>query len=389
MTWERTGSGSQIVFSTHSPELIDPNYPDRISVLRKGTFDEGTTTMNRSHHRLFEPVRSALGARISSLPFIDGPNLVVEGLSDRTFIVRMSQHLAKRGQQHLDLSYLSIVVAEGCHRIPGIVLTAKSVAGDRAYITILLDNDEAGRTAAKAAKELDKYLAERKQVVMLDDILGPGLGKDSEMEDLVPPAVYYQAFCDVMREGEDKGNRKQFPAADSIVAKAQTRPIVDVVGDSKRGITEPDGKPEYDKEAVINRVFDILDHEPNEGQWDQFEDNLKKATLLLLDRVNENLRNKRHDEISRTMHLLIRDFVHMNPLSASKSRSVEMLDRVRELGNRVSPPGVFDREVDGLVSEFSLRKGLRSDAVENHNGFLGKLKQLPQRIVIDKSMSLM
>ena len=78
------------------------------------------------------------------------------------------------------------------------------------------------------------------------------------------------------------------------------------------------------------------------------------------------------------MRLLIKDFVHLNPLSATKSRTVEMLEHVRELGNRVAPIGVFDKEIDTLLSEFALRLGLRSEAVKNYGDLTAKLKQLPQ-----------
>jgi len=389
VTWQRNGMLSQILFSTHSPELIDPNYPERITVLRKGSFDEGTTTMHRAHHRLFEPVRSALGARVSSLPFIDGPNLVVEGLSDRTFILRMSQYLASRNLQHLDLACLSIVVAEGSHRIAGIAVTAKSVAGDRAYITILLDNDEPGRVAAAAARVQDKYLAERRQVVMIDEILGAGLGKDSEIEELIPAALYYQAFRDVTAPDTQCENPSGYPSVNEIVVQSKTRPIVDIVTAVRRAIQEPGQDPSYDKEAVINRVFDIVAEGGGSHHQPELEENLRKATEILLERINENLRNKRHDEISRTMRLLIKDFVHLNPLSATKSRTVEMLEHVRELGNRVAPIGVFDKEIDTLLSEFALRLGLRSEAVKNYGDLTAKLKQLPQRIAIDPSLALM
>ena len=389
VTLDREGQTSQIVFSTHSPELIDPNYPDRITVLRKGTFDEGTTVMNKAHHRLFEPVRSALGARVSSLPFIDGPNLVVEGLSDRTFILRMSQYLASRGQPHLDLSGLSIVVAEGSHRVAGITATAMSIPGDRAYITILLDNDEPGRRAAKEACALDKTLLDCKQVVRIDDILGPGLGKDSEIEDIIPARLYYQAFLDVMAHEIPTKPRTEYPDELVIVTQSRTRPIVDIVTEllpHSQGVAD---RLSYDKEAVIDRVFDNIREAKQAAEQSEFEESMRRATELLLEKVRENLRKKRHDEISRTMRLLVREFLQLNPLGSAKTRMADLLEQVRELGNRVSSVGVFDKEVDALHQDFALKQGLRSEAVKDYPALVTRLKQLPQRLVINPDLALM
>jgi energy-coupling factor transporter ATP-binding protein EcfA2 len=389
VTWDRNGAKSQLIFTTHSPEFIDPNFPDRVTILRKGTFDEGTTVMNRAHHNLFEPVRTALGARVCSFPFIDAPNLIVEGLGDRTFIVRMSQFFAKRDLPHLDLAYLSIVVAEGADRIPRIALTARSVAGDRAYATILLDNDQRGRAAAEGAKQFDDYLEQNKQVVMTDDILGQGLGKDVEIEDIIPVDLYYRAFCKVMKETLPAERLAKLPPIEKVLPETTTQPVVDVMETTLKRIAPPGNDGKYDKEAVIVCAFDMAEENDTEPSVVAFVDRLKKMTAILIEKVNANLRNRRHEEVSRAMRLLIREFTHVNPLGTSKSRVEEFLSRVRELGNRVSAPGAFDKCVDSILSDFAVRQGLRSEPVRDYPKLFDALKQLPQRVSVDPNMALM
>ncbi len=51
----------QLIYTTHSPFLINQNYPNRIRLVRKGDAEEGTQFIDESRLRHYEPVRSALG----------------------------------------------------------------------------------------------------------------------------------------------------------------------------------------------------------------------------------------------------------------------------------------------------------------------------------------
>ena len=389
VTWQRDEGRSQFIYTTHSAELIDPNFPERVAVVRKGMSDEGTMVMDTAHRRLFEPVRTALGARVSTFPFLDGPNLVVEGLSERTFIIRMSQHFAKRNLPFVDLAYLSIVDAEGSDHVPRIVLTAKSVPGDRAYLTVLLDNDEHGKNAAKLAKQHDRYLDQNQQVVLMDQILGPGLGKDSEIEDLIPPQLYYEAFLDVMRPVLLADQYAKLPDKEAIRVKAATQPIVDVVTTELKAILTGVKDVDYDKEAVIDRAFDIFEANSDGPAAVEFRENLNKMTSLLLEKIDENLRNKKQDEVSRAMHFVTKDFGASYPNNATNADALKVLEKVRGLGNRVSPPGVFDAVIDKLVADFGLKAEMKYEEVKDYPRFLNVFKQLPQKLTVDRTKKMM
>jgi energy-coupling factor transporter ATP-binding protein EcfA2 len=380
----------QLIYTTHSAELVDPNYPDRVTVLRKGLFDEGTIVINRSYHHLFEPVRSALGTRVSSLPFIDGPNLVVEGVSDQTFVRRMSQYLARRGLPHLDMAYLSLVVAEGTKRISRIVSMSRAMAGDKAYLTILLDNDDAGRAARETAELLDPQLKDNHQVVMLDEILGLGLGKDVEMEDLIPATIYFTALKNDLTENGFKEIVGKLPSMDEFVERSKRSPIVGVVEEIV--YRAENGRLGFllDKQELIERVFDLCEKGAvNEPDKKIFEKNMEKTTSILLEKVNDNLRCRRHEEIRRTIQYVVKEFLLHNPIGVSKSRAKDVLERIRELGTKVSPEGLFDREIDSVLGNFGIRSGVRSDLVDNYGRLKQELKQLHQKLTIDPNLKLM
>src|SRR5690606_29107093 len=69
---EAGGEGSQVVYVTHSPLLIDKNAPHRIRVLDKGVEAEGTRVVRDAANNRYEPLRSALGAYVAETAFIGG-----------------------------------------------------------------------------------------------------------------------------------------------------------------------------------------------------------------------------------------------------------------------------------------------------------------------------
>ncbi|MCS5735664.1 AAA family ATPase [Herbiconiux daphne] len=79
----------QVVYVTHSPFLIDKNEADRIRVLEKGEYDEGTRVVTSTAANHYEPLRSAFGSFVAETTFIGNCNLMVEGPSDQVLIRRI------------------------------------------------------------------------------------------------------------------------------------------------------------------------------------------------------------------------------------------------------------------------------------------------------------
>ncbi|RNC81007.1 MAG: hypothetical protein ED559_04170 [Phycisphaera sp.] len=368
---------AQIVFSTHSCELIDPNFPSRVTILRKGLYDEGTTVVEAQHNRLFEPVRSALGQRGSSLPFIDGANLLVEGETERVFIVRMSQYFAETRKNYIDLADISIIDAGGCPGMLGIVGTAKSMPGDRAYLTVLLDNDETGRTTAEEIVNLDSYLNKSKQIITVDQFMEEGIGKDTEIEDMVSPRLYFAALNRALMVGGVA--ESDLPSADAFIQAVTAEPMADV---AEKYVEQSTGDPtNYDKPNVMKLVFDILE-ETDSAEHDEFIDRLTLITDSLRDRIAANTLQKRHDEVRRAMRQRVQTFKHAHPVECTKYNASELLGHLRELGNRVSAPGVLDTAIDATTEEFGLANGLQSDLLGDHSKFVQAAYTLSQKLTI-------
>lgn len=140
----------QVVYVTHSPFLIDKNDADRIRVLEKGEYDEGTRVVTSTAANHYEPLRSAFGSFVAETTFIGNCNLMVEGPSDQVLIAGTSRWLKKLGvadRDRLDLNHITIVPAGGTRHIPYLVYLARGRDIDKPPVVTLLDNDKAGNDA--------------------------------------------------------------------------------------------------------------------------------------------------------------------------------------------------------------------------------------------------
>lgn len=202
---EDGSEGSQVVYVTHSPFLIDKNAPERIRVLDKGAEDEGTRVVHDAANNRYEPLRSSLGTHVAETAFIGGKNLFVEGLADQILIAGLSSHLARRLSHHaevLDLNEVTIVAAGGADGIPYMVYLARGRDTVKPPCVALLDGDASGREAEKVLKRGEarkKRVLQDEYIVRLDQwAMSSGLEFDAgveveEIEDLVPAVLAHRA----------------------------------------------------------------------------------------------------------------------------------------------------------------------------------------------------
>lgn len=152
---ETTSQQRQIVFSTHSPYLIDPTRLDRIrlviknlkkKVSRKEVVVPGTTVYELSKVETGEkdtltPIITAIGLDISrQLNFAANHNVILEGISDYNYICGAMEKMTPT--QKAKLAKLHLIPSKGADNVPNIV---SLLIGWRLDFRILLDNDKKGR----------------------------------------------------------------------------------------------------------------------------------------------------------------------------------------------------------------------------------------------------
>lgn len=139
---ERLAPFSPVLYTTHSPFMIEPDRLDRARIIE----DQGPPTGATSSEGVFAidkdslfPLQAALGYDIAQNLFVGPNNLVVEGTSDFIFLTTMSTLCKSSNRNFLDERW-RILPAGGASNIPTFV----SLVGPKLDITVLADSDTKG-----------------------------------------------------------------------------------------------------------------------------------------------------------------------------------------------------------------------------------------------------
>ena len=196
---ESSGQACQLVYTSHSPFLINRNYPRRLRLVRKGDAEEGTQLIDQAMLRRYEPVRSALGIDCAQTLFMGATNVVVEGPTDQYVLAELIRRFIAPDNvsELLDLNSVVMVSAESAPSVEK--LLAASQWGDEPVpaTVVLLDSDEAGEeTKAKitGGQRGCKKLVEEQFVLQIGSVLtGNSQQKIVTTEDILPPKLFAEA----------------------------------------------------------------------------------------------------------------------------------------------------------------------------------------------------
>jgi predicted ATPase len=186
--FENLSSRNQLVYSTHSPFLIDGKNLQRIRPVVEG--DDGhsrvsTPGMWPQDRETIFPLQAAAGYAMLRGLLTHHDNVLVEGMTDYYLLRALSDHCRKAGLETLPES-MHVVP---CGGVPMVGKLASLFVGEGARALVLLDGDKAGRDA-KASLYRDLYKGKESAVLLLDEVLG---GTDVEIEDIVGEEVFLDA----------------------------------------------------------------------------------------------------------------------------------------------------------------------------------------------------
>ncbi len=188
-TLEKISESNQIVFSTHSPFMIDREKLKRIRMVSK---KEGKGTLieekyYKSDYDALQPIRASIGMTIGDTLFTAKRNLLVEGYSDELILEAMSEVVSKKKKNYINTSKISILPVNGADKMP---YFATLLAKENLKFLVLLDYDREGR---KIAKELKEKFGMNDNNILTLEILAEK-GDDLEMEDLIDIDFYLEAL---------------------------------------------------------------------------------------------------------------------------------------------------------------------------------------------------
>jgi hypothetical protein len=179
---ERLAPDHQVIYSTHSPFLVDPTRLARVRTV-EDVDGEGTKVqddiLSTSRDTVF-PLQAALGYELAQTLFVGPDNIVVEGPADYLYLKVLSEHLRSLSRTHLDDRWV-IVPVGGLDKVPTFV----ALLGAHLNVAVIMDVAAGG--SQKINGLIQRGVIEAKQVIPLNTITG---GKEADIEDLFDETFY-------------------------------------------------------------------------------------------------------------------------------------------------------------------------------------------------------
>lgn len=226
--FERLAEKNQLVYTTHSPFLVDGEHIYRVRPVTEDSTGHSrisADTWPKDRETIF-PLQAAAGYAMLRGLFQHKKNVLVEGMSDYYYLHALNQQCRTKGLAALPED-IYITPCGGTKLVGNL---AALFLGQDVRPLILLDADEAGRVRRDALlKEL--YVGQNGHIVMLDDALAQP-GTAVEIEDIVGEAVVLPALNAILPKP------LSFTAADR---KAGSLPDQIKAAANRQGIELPEG----------------------------------------------------------------------------------------------------------------------------------------------------
>jgi len=190
--FERLSERNPLIYSTHSPFLIDGNNIQRVRPVTEG--EDGISRVSTdgwpADRATIFPLQAAAGYAMLQGLFRHHSNVLVEGVSDYLYLHALSLHCAATGLPALP----DDVYVTPCGGTKYVGHIASLFLGQQVRPVVILDGDEAGRVRKDALmKEL--YAGQEWSVLLLDSIIGQ---PETTIEDLVGEEEILPIFSDVV-----------------------------------------------------------------------------------------------------------------------------------------------------------------------------------------------
>jgi len=174
---ERLGPHHQVVYTTHSPFLIDSYRLERVRTVEdvrgKGSRVSGEYLVTDAATAF--PLQAALGYDLAQSLFV-GPNcLLVEGPSDLVYLRAMSDALRKTGKTALDDRWVLTPVG-GADKLATFV---SLLGSNKLNVAVLMDF--AKKDEQRVNNLMESELLKRSHVIRVSEFVG---GRDADIEDL-------------------------------------------------------------------------------------------------------------------------------------------------------------------------------------------------------------
>ena len=200
---EKLSENSQIVFSTHSPYLIDSQKLGRVRLVLKDK-ENGTQIENKIQKKAdketLTPIATAIGLDLTNCFSIAGKkNVLLEGISDYYYLQALLHYTKKKGGD------VDLIPCTGAQTIPQL---ASLLIGWNLEFLAVLDNDKEGKKVSSLLKK--RLLLEEKRIVFVSNY------EDSSIEDLFTHDDFNKFVLDERRNETIETKNSEFLKTNSL-----------------------------------------------------------------------------------------------------------------------------------------------------------------------------
>lgn len=194
-----TNPRHQLIYTTHSPFMVDPKHFERVRIVQDKGVDEDDVPRDQDGTKVLDdileagpdslfPLQGALGYNISQSLFVGPYSLVVEGASDLLYLQTVSAKLEGLGRTGLDKSW-TITPVGGSDKVPTFV----ALLGAQRDITVATLIDLQKKDQQAIANLYEKKLLRKSHVLTFADFIGKA---EADIEDMFGEAYYISLVND-------------------------------------------------------------------------------------------------------------------------------------------------------------------------------------------------
>lgn len=215
-TVEQISDTEQIIYTAHSPYLIDKSQPTRIRIV-EDKFDKGTVVREDvldpdADPDALEPLRNSLGINLGDSPFLSKKTVLVEGPSDYYIFTGVINYFSEyEDREHFEFDKISINPTNGAEQMPH---RASWLSAQNIDFAMLLDSDEGGNSVyEKIENNRFEGVEANKAIRLKTSSREEGL----TIEDMFPPSYYIKSFNSVFNNISNSAgvNYRNITAAES------------------------------------------------------------------------------------------------------------------------------------------------------------------------------
>lgn len=201
--FDNLATTNQIIYTTHSPFLVDTSNIDRAKVVYsdQNGFTVVSSNLRASDDKLNEKsiyaVHAALGLSVSDILLQGCQPIIVEGPSDQNYLNAIKLYLI-RNKKFLPNMEIVFMPSGGVRGVPGVV---SIVSGKNNELPlVILDSDQSGKEAKKKLLS-GIYQASTEKIIEVSEF---ACVENSEIEDLMPINLMKRQLDRLFRDVEDE-----------------------------------------------------------------------------------------------------------------------------------------------------------------------------------------